>query len=141
MANNEVVLRFSAVTFEYAHNKPILNEASFSLRNASRVALMGQNGAGKSSLFKLITKALLPQEGGIYFTPNNLSVGIARQVIPQEQMDYAVRDYFATAFTEKKYGLDEYIKKVLEAVNLDIQLDSIIKSFSGGQQARLLLAY
>ncbi len=141
MANNEVVLRFSDVTFEYDHHKTILQEASFSVRNGSRIALMGQNGAGKSSLFKLITKELKPNEGALYFTPTDLTVGIARQVMPAEHLDLTVRDYFATAFAEKKYDLDKHIKNVLEAVNLEVPLERIVKSFSGGQQARLLLAY
>lgn len=141
MPNDSVVLRFSDVTFEYGHSKQILEEASFSVRNGSRIALMGQNGAGKSSLFKLITKELEPNEGGIYFTPKDLTVGIARQVILPEHMELTVSDYFATAFAEIKYDLDKHIKNVLEAVNLEVPLDRIIKSFSGGQQARLLLAY
>jgi ATP-binding cassette subfamily F protein 3 len=151
MANNEVVLKFSDVIFDYGHNKEILNEASFSLRNGSKVALMGQNGAGKSTLFKLITKELQPKEGGVFLTPKETSVGIARQVIPQEQMDLTVRNYFAGAFSEKSDALgvvpriprdlDRHIKNVLEAVNLDAPLERVIKSFSGGQQARLLLAY
>lgn len=141
MANNEVILRFSEVTFEFGHNKQILDEASFSVRQGSRIALMGQNGAGKSTIFKLITNELQPKEGGIFRTPKDTTVGIARQVIPPEQMPLTVREYFATAFAEKKYDLDKHIKNVLEAVNLSIPLDRVIKSFSGGQQARLLLAY
>jgi ATPase subunit of ABC transporter with duplicated ATPase domains len=141
MANNDVALRFSDVLFDFGHNKEILNEASFSLRAGSKVALMGQNGAGKSTIFKLITKELQPKEGGVFLTPKETTVGIARQVIPQEQMDLTVRDYFASAFSEKKYDLDKHIKNVLEVVNLNAPLDRIIRSFSGGQQARLLLAY
>jgi ATP-binding cassette subfamily F protein 3 len=102
---------------------------------------MGQNGAGKSTLFKLITGEEQPKEGGIYFTPKDLSVGIAKQVIPAEHMSLSVHDYFATAFSEKKYDLDKHIKNVLEAVNLEIPMEREIKTFSGGQQARLLLAY
>ena len=151
MPNDNVVLRFSDVIFDFGHNKEILNEASFSIRTGSKVALMGQNGAGKSTIFKLITKELQPKEGGIYLTPKETTIGIARQVIPQEQMELTVRDYFAGAFSEKNdaHGivpnevrdLDKRIRNVLEAVNLNAPLERIIKSFSGGQQARLLLAY
>lgn len=56
MAKDNVVLRFDKVSFEYGHKKPILDEVSFSLRAGSKITLMGQNGAGKSSLFKLITR-------------------------------------------------------------------------------------
>lgn len=137
----EVILRFSDVTFEYSHNKPLLSEASFSLRQGSRVALMGQNGAGKSTLFKMITGELKPTDGQVILTPKDTSTGIAHQVIPQEHMDLAVRDYFATAFAEKKYNLDKLIANVFDAVNVDLPLDKKIRALSGGQQARLLLAY
>ena len=141
MANDNVILRFSEVIFEHGHNKPILQEAGFSLRGGSKVALMGENGAGKSTLFQLITGELKPKEGGVYLTPKDTTIGIAKQVIPQEQMDLTVREYFAAVFAEKKYDLDKYIKNVLEAVNLSVPLDRVVRSFSGGQQARLLLAY
>ena len=141
MPNDSVVLRFSDVTFEYGHNKHILDEASFSLRSGSRITLMGQNGAGKSSLFKMITKELKPTSGDIHLTPRDASIAIARQVMPQDLAELTVRDYFATAFTEKKYNLDKLIRDVFEVVNVDLPLERQVKALSGGQQARLLLAH
>lgn len=144
MADN-VILRFSEVTFEYSPNKPLLDEASFSLRAGSRITLMGQNGAGKSTLFKMITRELKPKEGDIYLTPTDASIAVARQVMPKEVINLTVHDYFATAFKEKEYALDKHIKSVLEVVHLDLSQDvygsKTIKEFSGGQQARLLLAH
>ncbi len=102
---------------------------------------MGQNGAGKSTLFKLITGELKPHEGQVVLTPKDTSVGIARQVIPAEHMGLTVREYFATAFAEKKYNLDKLIANVFGAVNVSLPLEKKVKEFSGGQQARLLLAY
>lgn len=145
MANENVVLRFSDVTFEYGHNKTILDSAAFSLRNGSKIALMGQNGAGKSSLFKLIIGENKPKEGDVFLTPKDASIGIAKQVMPPEMAELSVREYFATAFSEKKYNLDKLIKDVFEVVNITLPpekyLDKKVKAFSGGQQARLLLAY
>ena len=144
MADN-VILRFSEVTFEYSPNKPLLDEASFSLRAGSRITLMGQNGAGKSTLFKMITRELKPKEGDIYLTPTDASIAVARQVMPKEVIKLTDHDYFATAFKEKEYALDKHIKSVLEVVHLDLSQDvygsKTIKEFSGGQQARLLLAH
>jgi ATP-binding cassette subfamily F protein 3 len=138
---NEVILRFSDVYFEFVHQKPLLDEASFSVRQGSRMALMGQNGAGKSTIFKMITGELQPAEGQVILTPRDSTVGIARQVILAEHMDLTVREYFATAFTEKKYNLDKLIANVFDAVNVSLPLDKKVREFSGGQQARLLLAY
>ena len=139
--NDTVILRFSDVTFEYSHGKPLLTEASFSVRTGSRITLMGQNGAGKSTLFKLITGEAKPNEGSISITPKGASIAIARQVMPKDLAELTVRDYFATAFSEKKYNLDKLIREVFEIVNVDLPLDKVVKKLSGGQQARLLLAH
>ncbi len=141
MANNDVILRFSEVTFDYGHNKEILEEASFSVRTDSKIALMGQNGAGKSSLFKLIMGEEQPKEGAIHLTPRDVSIAIGRQVVSEKDKELTVREYFETAFQEKKYNLDKLIKDVFEVVNADYPLDRKVGSFSGGQQARLLLAH
>lgn len=140
--NNEVVIRFNKVSFEYGHNKPILKEVSFSVRRGSKVTIMGQNGAGKSTLFGLITGFHSPEEGEIHMPPG-VSIAIARQVIPRDEMDLTVREFFQKCFTKKIYDIDPRIDKVLEVVNLvghEKVHDRIIKSFSGGQLARMLLA-
>mgnify|MGYP003430118971 FL=1 len=142
MAKNETILRFEDVSFEYNTNKPILEEVSFSLRSESKITIMGQNGAGKSTIFGLITGVLKPENGTINIV-NGLSIAISRQVIPREDMSLTVREFFAKCFKEKIYGIDPRIDEVLEVVNLkghEKVHDRIIKTFSGGQQARLLLA-
>jgi ATP-binding cassette subfamily F protein 3 len=141
MANDNVVLRFQEVKFEYGESKPILDEASFSVRTGTRIALMGQNGAGKTSLFKLILGEEKPKSGSIFMTPPGATVGIAKQVIPPSQMDMTVRDWFAGTFATVPYNLDKRIADVMDAVNLTTDLTKTLRQHSGGQQARLLLAY
>lgn len=141
MANDNVILSFSEVSFEFSYNKPILDKVNFSVRAGSRITLMGQNGAGKSTLFKMITGEVKPQEGQINRTPADATIAIARQVMPKEMAELSVRNYFAAAFTEKKYNLDKLIKDVFEVVNVDLSLDKKVGELSGGQQARLLLAH
>ena len=139
MARNEVILRFDNVSFEFGHHSPILNEVNFSVRDGWKVTLMGQNGAGKSTIFQLITGALSPEEGNIHIA-DGLSIAIARQVIPRDQMGFTVREFFERCFDTKIYDIDPRIDEVLEVVNLHAPHDRIVGSFSGGQQARLLLA-
>ena len=47
MSAGEAIIKFDDVSFEYGHNKPILDEVNFVVRQGSKLALMGQNGAGK----------------------------------------------------------------------------------------------
>ncbi|MFC1687092.1 ABC-F family ATP-binding cassette domain-containing protein [Patescibacteria group bacterium] len=141
MPKDNVVLSFSDVTFAYGGGKPLLEEVSFSVRTGSRITLMGQNGAGKSSIFKLITDEIKPTDGRVSRTPPSASVAIARQVMPKEALDLNVRDYFETAFTDVQHKLDKMIQEVFDIVHLSLPLDRIIRQLSGGQQARLLLAH
>ncbi|MBI5913535.1 ABC-F family ATP-binding cassette domain-containing protein [Candidatus Azambacteria bacterium] len=139
MAQNEIIIRFDEVSFEYGHTKPILHEVSFSVRRGMKIALMGQNGAGKSTLFSLITREARPESGKVSIDAG-LSIATARQVIPRDQLDLTVREFFEKCFPKKVYDIDPRIDAVLEVVHLSAPHERTIKSFSGGQQARLLLA-
>ncbi|MEI6296723.1 MAG: ATP-binding cassette domain-containing protein [bacterium] len=139
MAKDESILRFEKVTFGYHENKPLLQEVDFSVRRGTKTTIMGQNGAGKSTILGLITKNLQPLDGMVNVV-NGVSVAISRQVIPRDELDLTVRDFFQKVFLQKVYDIDPKIDEILEAVNFKTPHDRIIRSFSGGQQARLLLA-
>lgn len=142
MSREESVLRFEKVSFEYGHNKPILDEVDFSVRRGMKVAVMGQNGAGKSTLFALMTGTTEP-ESGIIHRSRGVTVATASQVIPRDQLSLTVSDFFLNCFATPIYDIDPRIDTVLEVVNLkhhEKLHDRVMSSFSGGQQARLLLA-
>ncbi|MFA6513318.1 MAG: ATP-binding cassette domain-containing protein [Patescibacteria group bacterium] len=117
-----------------------MDEVSFSVRKGMKVALMGQNGAGKSTLFKLITGVIKPTAGTIS-VDKRLVVATAHQVIAPTDMALTVEEYFQKYLNDVElHELQRRLSTVLSVVNLKAPLDKIIKSFSGGQQARLLLA-
>ncbi len=165
MPSDEVIIRFNKVTFLY-DRKPILDEADFSVRNGSKITLMGQNGAGKSTIFQMIIgagagagagangaapAALKPEDGAINIA-EGMTMAIARQVIPRGELDLTVTEFFERAFPGRKmYDIEPRIKKILDVVNLKIphvaapggvasKATLKIRDLSGGQQARLLLA-
>lgn len=135
----EVIVRFEKVSHDFTLKKPILSEVDFSIRKGTKITLMGQNGAGKSTLFRLITKSIEPEDGVIHIK-NGLTIALGRQVIPREEMDLTVREFFQKVFPETVYDIDPRIDKVLDVVNLKAPYEKVIREFSGGQQARLLLA-
>jgi ATPase subunit of ABC transporter with duplicated ATPase domains len=142
MAKTDSIVSFERVSFEYGHNKPILDETDFVIRRGTKITFMGQNGAGKSTIFQLITKALKPESGKVNLA-NGVTIALSRQVIPRPDLELTVRAFFEKCFTEKIYDIDPRIDAVLEVVNLKGHAkmhERIVKSFSGGQQARLLLA-
>lgn len=139
MGFGEVVIRFDNVSFAYEHNKFILNETSFSVKRGSKTTLMGQNGAGKSTIFSLITNNIEPESGNVNIG-QNLSVAVSLQVVPREELKLTVKEFFEKRFAKKVYDIDPKIDEILEVVNLHAPHDKKIADFSGGQQARLLLA-
>lgn len=140
--SQETIVRFDKVSFEHSVNKPILEEVSFSIRRGAKFTLMGQNGAGKSTIFSLITCEKKPEDGIINIV-KGVTIALSRQVIPRTDLELTVREFFEKSFKEKVYDIDVKIDDVLEVVNLkghEKVHDRVIKTFSGGQQARLLLA-
>ncbi len=140
MPNNDVILRFNKVIFAHGRRK-ILDGADFSVRRGTKLTLMGQNGAGKSTMFQMIMGAFQPEEGVITME-KGLSIAVGRQVIPRSELDLTVREFFERAFPGKKiYDIEPRIKKILDVVHLVAPLEKKLNQFSGGQQARLLLAH
>lgn len=135
----EVIVRFDKVSFNFGPQKIILDEADFTVRRGSKITIMGQNGAGKSTMFGMITGQHEPIEGNIHIQ-QGLSIAIARQVIPRDELDLTVLEFFEKCFDRKMYDIEPRIRKVLDVVNLHADFTKQVKSFSGGQQARLLLA-
>src|SRR5690242_5591806 len=132
MAENETIVRFDKVSFNFEFNKPILDEVSFSVRKGMKIALMGQNGAGKSTIFKLMTGKLKPDSGDISID-RSLTVATAHQVIALEDLDLTVESYFQKHSGNEAHELKRQMSEVLDAVNLHAPAEKIIRSFSGGQ--------
>jgi len=140
MVDDNAVIRFNNVFFSYGTQKVILDGASFSVRKNSIVTIIGQNGAGKSTIFNLILGKLNPQGGRINLE-NNITVGIAEQMIPTNKLTMDIVTYFKTGVKTPKPGIEGAIVKSLKAVNLDIPLTKKANELSGGEKARLLLAH
>lgn len=143
----DVIIRFDSVTFWYQKPKWLLDEGNFSVREGAKITLMGQNWAGKSTIFKLITGEFKPNEGRILITSGK-HIAIAKQVMPWADKEKNIAEYFRSYSRSDAHNIDRDIKEVLEAVNFlppknidwEVFLARTIKSFSGWQQARLLLA-
>jgi len=136
----EVVLRVNNVTFEYVEKKLVLDEVYFSIRKGAKVTLMGQNGAGKSTIFKLIKGELKPTKGDVFIT-DNATIAMALQVVDKQDLDLTIEEYFVKAYKDVPGNIKSQINKVMNAVDLVVPIDRKVGNLSGGQQARILLAF
>ena len=75
------LLSFTDVSLAYGLN-PLLDKVSFQLDRGERVCLIGRNGAGKSSLLRLVTGEQAADEGEIWFAPG-LKIGQLPQELPE----------------------------------------------------------
>ncbi|KAJ5657563.1 Armadillo-like helical [Penicillium longicatenatum] len=73
------IMRMSNVSYQYpGAPKPSLHDASLSLTLSSRVAIIGGNGAGKSTFIKILTGETVPSSGKVEKHPN-LRIGYIKQ--------------------------------------------------------------
>lgn len=120
------------------HGEPLFEEASFSLQPRERCALVGRNGSGKSSLFRLLIGQETPDKGTIA-KRKNYTIGTLNQHIVFTR---------PTLIEEAALGLRPEEKDCLYKAETilfglgfkDEDLDRSPQEFSGGYQLRLHLA-
>ena len=88
--------------------KVILKDANFTLQAGQRVAVIGQNGQGKSTLFKIIMKAVEPDSGEISID-RSIKIEMLDQQ-PKFEANLSVRDAIENQLVELKSAKLEYEK-------------------------------
>ena len=81
---------------EFEVGKKILDGLSFQVDQGERVGLLGKNGAGKTTVFKILTGELDHDEGEVMVAPGK-TLGLISQ-IPVYPPEYTVEDVLDTAF-------------------------------------------
>ncbi|KND61824.1 ATPase component of ABC transporter with duplicated ATPase domain [Candidatus Burkholderia verschuerenii] len=84
----------------------LLDHADFSLEAGERVGLIGRNGAGKSSLLKIVAGLAAPDDG-LVMRQNELTTVYVPQE-PEFDLDASVFDVVASGLIEARTLLDEY---------------------------------
>jgi ATPase subunit of ABC transporter with duplicated ATPase domains len=141
-SSSSQVVRFKGLSFGYDDRNKLLDTVDFSLQEGSKVTIMGQNGSGKSTIIKLLSKHIYPDEGQVIVKPG-ARVACAMQTMPTACRELTVKSFFAGQLGDASLANHELEAKMAKALNdvlLEAPGDRIVKTFSGGQQARLLLA-
>lgn len=101
--------QINIVGVEYAlsDGRVLLNEVSFRVGDGAKVALIGANGVGKTTLFRMIAGDLQPDEGQIIVTGG---LGIMRQFIGSIRDQSTVRDLLISVSPEKIRNAAEKLK-------------------------------
>ena len=73
MKTNEPVLKAEELFFTYNGDKHALNGVNLEIYEGERIAVLGSNGAGKSTFFLNINGVLTPEKGSIYYRGTKIS--------------------------------------------------------------------
>jgi len=90
-------MQIEHLSFEYGE-QPILKDVSFITSNNDKVGLVGANGAGKTTFFKIVLGKLLPMEGNVIFKKGT-KIEWLPQIIAEDELEsnMTVREYILSA--------------------------------------------
>lgn len=141
------------LSFSYCKAYQILNKIEFDAEEGQCVAILGNNGAGKSTMVKCLNRILMPQEGAVVV--NGRDVGsLNRQAIAQEMAYVAQQNEGAqfTVYDAVLLGRKPYIKisptdedhritrNIIDRMGLSDFSLRYIDELSGGELQKVMLA-
>jgi ABC-type Mn2+/Zn2+ transport system ATPase subunit len=141
---SDSLLRADGVAAGYG-GAPVFSDLTFDLRRGERVAVLGPNGGGKTTLFKLLLGELpllageLRAEGGLGYVPQTER---SRLDFPVSALDVALMGTLSRlAWWRRPARVDrEFAAYALERVGLGALKDEQFGDLSGGQRQRVLVA-
>ncbi len=148
----DVLIDVKDISYQYDY-EPVLEHVSFQIRKGEKIAIVGKNGAGKSTIAKLLCGILRPTQGQILFkgvdymnysikeigemigyvmqNPNQM---IVKDIIKEEVgLGLMLRGY-------KKHEIDQCVEEVLKMCNLYAMRNWPVSALSYGQKKRVTIA-
>lgn len=132
------LLQAKNLTFNLG-SKPLFNDLSLTINKGDRIGLVGHNGAGKTSLLRLLNGHLTPDDGEI-LRRRSLTLATMEQFIPAELQALTLRDAVLDALPRED-RLDYRADAILDALGFEPrQMQQSVERLSGGQQNIALFA-
>jgi ATP-binding cassette, subfamily F, member 3 len=131
------IIAVDDVSVGYDANKPILNRVTLRIDTDDRIALLGANGNGKSTLVKLLAGKLAPFSGKV-IRAEKLSVGyFAQHQVDELNLDASPYDHIRRLLPDAP---ESKVRGRAGAIGFSGKAgDTLVKNLSGGEKARLLL--
>ena len=146
-------IEFKDVQFSYDNKRNILNNVNFTIEAGEKVALIGLNGAGKSTILNLISMLYKPILGNIFIddiNTNKININKYRDLISViNQQIYlfngTIKENILLYKNVNSHKLNEVIKdsqlsNFINNVSDNYFIDSNGKNLSGGQKQKIAIA-
>lgn len=128
-----MLITFNDVTLSYT-DRNVLNNVSFTINDNSKVGIIGINGAGKSTIIKLMV-GVLEATSGIIYRKNDLKIGY----LSQDAKFIDGNTIFDEIKRLSKNSNDYEISSILNRFGL-YNHEKLVNTLSGGELKRLQLA-
>lgn len=153
LVDDEVVLELKSIDFCYRQNEKIIHNVSFKINKGEMVSIVGKNGAGKSTISKLICGFYQPTNGDIFFEGKDMKhlsikeraefIGIVLQNPNQMISQTSIFDEVALGLKFRGVSQDEIkerVMKTLKVCGLYEFRNWPISALSFGQKKRVTIA-
>ena len=129
----EVFVSLNNCTFSYT-NVPTIKDLSITIHQSDKIALVGKNGVGKTTLMDIISKSREPTLGEMWFNPG-ISIGYLKQ------KNFYSQNKLVNQYLENKFKNVEQITKTIKNVCSELKIDQFEKllNLSGGMMRKLAL--
>jgi len=133
----KVMLRVKELSFGYQANDLLFNQLTFALEQGKRLAIIGKNGKGKSTLLNLIAGELTPQRGEINFHPATAMAHFGQTNIERLNTHHTILEEIGSV--DKKLGIAE-VRAIAGRMMFSGELaEKKISVLSGGERSRVML--
>lgn len=140
------LLALSQISFGYARGRDVLRDLSLEICEGDRVALLGRNGCGKSTLAKLISGLLKERAGEVRVAGEALAPGRRNRAVSYVMQSVDLQLFGSSVYNDLLLGseeepeIDARIRAVLADFRLVPWLDEHPTRLSMGQKQRLVIA-
>ena len=141
------------ISYHYHGGGEVLKDVNFTLEQGQFLAILGNNGVGKSTLLKCLNKILKADSGELLLDGENIlqmsnhqvsrRIAFVSQTVPNTQMtvhDVVMlgrRPYMKWGFTEKDHQI---VHSAMDRLNLESLRGRFLNQLSGGERQKVMLA-
>ena len=141
------VIEISNVTKKYSETT-VVHSVSFSVKKGEIYGLLGRNGAGKTTIMKMLLGLVKPTEGQVHILGNDTNTGEGKPILRKVGCIIENPGFYANLtgtenlhiFARLKALDDETVQKALALVNLPYNDKKLFSKYSLGMKQRLAIA-
>lgn len=126
-SKGKALMKMGKCTFTYPGNeKPTLFDISIQVSLASRVACVGENGAGKSTMIKLLVGEIEPQEGTVWKHPNARIAYVAQHAFHhiESHLNKTPNEYIRWRYANNGEDKESLVKVTMQFNDEEIKLQT-----------------